>query len=344
MNRHGTAVVSLPSDLEIHITRTFDAPAALVFEAWTTPALIRRWWGFESAPLVVCEMDLRVGGAWRYVTRDADGVELGWHGVCRELDAPHHMVASEVFEPYPDGEALNMLSLIENGNGSTTLSITVLHASRENRDGHVNSGMEPGLQHTLNRLDDLVTAPAEKSIAERYAAISARFTETVLAVPDDGWENPAPCEGWVARDVVRHLVEWMPAFMSDSGGPELPAGPSVDDDPSQAWIVLSDGIQAVLDEPDVSTRIISHPHAGTFPLDQAIGMFFMGDVLLHTWDLARATGLDETLDPVEVAGMLAGMEPLDEMLRASGQYGPRVDVPPDADAQTKLIAFVGRQP
>jgi uncharacterized protein (TIGR03086 family) len=163
-------------------------------------------------------------------------------------------------------------------------------------------------------------------------------------VPEGAWENPAPCEGWVARDIVRHMVEWMPPMLYDGTGIELPTGPSVDDDPAGAWLVLSDGLQAVLDDPDVADRQFSHPRAGDHSLDQAIAMFFLGDVLLHTWDLARATGQDETLLADEVEPMFAGMEPLDEMLRQSGQYGPRVTVPDDADVQTKLIAFIGRQP
>ena len=181
-------------------------------------------------------------------------------------------------------------------------------------------------------------------VAERYRRVAGRFTERANEVPDEAWERPAPCEGWVARDVVRHLVEWIPAFLDASGGPALPVGPSVDDDPAGAWTAMSDGIQALLDDPAVSATLISHPRAGTHRLDDAIAMFFLGDVVIHTWDLARATGLDETLDADIVHDMLVGMEPLDDMLRASGQYGPRVEVPADADEQTRLIAFTGRQP
>ncbi len=90
--------------------------------------------------------------------------------------------------------------------------------------------------------------------------------------------------------------------------------------------------------------MITHPQAGTHRLEDAIAMFFLGDVLVHTWDLARAAGLDETLDQEVVHDMLLGMEPLDEMLRDSGHYGPKVTVPDDADEQTRLIAFTGRQP
>jgi uncharacterized protein (TIGR03086 family) len=180
-------------------------------------------------------------------------------------------------------------------------------------------------------------------IADRYRRVAEAFTERVREVPEDGWERPAPCEGWVARDVVRHLVEWVPAFFRDAGGPAFPVG-SVDDDPLGAWTALNDAIQAVLDDPAASAAPIAHPRAGEHRLDEAIATFVLGDVLVHTWDLARATGLDETLDADEVRRLLDGMEPLDEVLRASGQYGPRIAVPDDADEQTRLIAFTGRRP
>ena len=182
------------------------------------------------------------------------------------------------------------------------------------------------------------------TIAERYRNVAGRFTATVAGVPADAWDNPAPCEGWVARDVVGHLVGWFPPLLKDAAGIDLPSGPPVEADPLGAWTTLSDAVQALLDDPSTETKTFSHALAGTHPLDQAISMFFLGDVLLHTWDLARATGQDERLDPTEVSGMLAGMLPLDDMLRASGQYGPKVPVPDGADEQTRLIAFVGRIP
>jgi uncharacterized protein (TIGR03086 family) len=344
--RHGSATVTLPTDHQILITRVFDAPAEVIFRAWTTPELVRRWWGFETSPLVVCDIDLRVGGTWRYVTRDPDGTELGWHGTFREIAAPHRIVSTEVFEGFPDAEAVNTWELDE-VDGVTTMRVTVTHTSREHRDGHVESGMEGGMQVTLDRLDDLLaTMPGEPSrtIADRYRTVAAAFTARVAGVPEGAWERPAPCAGWVARDVVRHLVEWFPPFLEAGAGIAVPTGPSVDDDPLGAWTTLSDFVQGLLDDPATAERSFSHPRAGDHPLDEAIGMFFLGDVLLHTWDLARATGQDETLDATEVRGALAGMLPLDEMLRASGQYGPRVDVPADADEQTQLIAFIGRQP
>ncbi|MGW0876027.1 TIGR03086 family metal-binding protein [Streptomyces sp. NPDC002740] len=158
------------------------------------------------------------------------------------------------------------------------------------------------------------------------------------------WDNPAPCEGWVARDVVRHLVEWFPAFLKSGTGVELPQGPSVDDDPVAAWTVHCDGVQALLDDPATAGKVLSNPHIGEVPLDQAVDRFYTADVFMHTWDLARASGQEETLDPVRCARMLDGMLPLDDVLRKSGQYGPRVEVPENADVQTRLLAFIGRTP
>lgn len=180
--------------------------------------------------------------------------------------------------------------------------------------------------------------------AAQYARVSDRFGARVDGVPEGAWDAPAPCDGWVARDVVRHLVEWFPPFLATGAGIELASGPSVDEDPAGAWHALDEQIRLLLAEPEVASRTFAHPQAGTHPLDQAISMFFTGDLVIHTWDLARATGQDETIDAEMAVGMLAGMEPIDEMLRASGHYGPRVEVPADADVATRLIAFTGRQP
>jgi uncharacterized protein (TIGR03086 family) len=180
-------------------------------------------------------------------------------------------------------------------------------------------------------------------IADRYRKVAAAFTRTAEQVPDGAWDNPAPCEGWVARDVVRHMVEWMPGLLFSDVGVELPQPPSVDEDPVGAWRVVDAAIQAALDDPEVASReFVTRP--GRFSVENAVGALCLGDVLVHTWDLARATGLDETLDPDEVHRLYEGMEPMDQVLRESGQFGARVDVPADADEQTKLIAFTGRRP
>lgn len=182
------------------------------------------------------------------------------------------------------------------------------------------------------------------SPADDHRRIAAEFTATVVGAAPTAWEQPAPPEGWVARDVVRHLVEWFPAFLQGATGIELPTGPSVDDDPVAAWRTQTDAVQALLDDPVTADREYDLPHIGRMTLGQAVAMIYSGDVFLHRWDLARATGQDERLDAERCAEMLAGMLPMDEALRQSGHYGPKVDVADDADVQTKLLAFIGRTP
>jgi uncharacterized protein (TIGR03086 family) len=180
--------------------------------------------------------------------------------------------------------------------------------------------------------------------ADEHRRIAGEFTETVESTPPAAWDDPAPPEGWVARDVVRHLVEWFPSFLENATDVRLPTGPSVDDDPVGAWRTQTEAVQALLDDPAAAEREYDLPHLGTMTLSQAIDTIYTGDVFLHRWDLARATGQDETLDPEKCAEMLEGMLPMDEVLRQSGHYGAKVDVPDDADVQTRLLAFVGRTP
>jgi len=182
------------------------------------------------------------------------------------------------------------------------------------------------------------------SPAEAHRRVAGEFASTVDAVDPTAWEQPAPPAGWNARDVVRHLTDWLPAFLAGATGIELTPGPSVDDDPSGAWQTQTASVQALLDDPATADRVYDLPHIGSMPLARALDMIYTSDVFMHRWDLARATGLDETLDPEICAEMLAGMEPLDDVLRSSGQYGPRVAVADDADVQTKLLAFIGRTP
>jgi uncharacterized protein YndB with AHSA1/START domain len=159
-NRYGSAVVTLPSDTEILITRDFDAPAELVFKAYTSPALVKRWWGcFETSKWVVCDIDLRVGGTWRYVVREPD-MEVAFHGEYQEIEAPHRLVTTEVYEgaPVPDPDAAGALNIVtlDEVDGVTTLSVLVQCPSQDVRDAIIQSGMESGVQVSYDRLEDLV--------------------------------------------------------------------------------------------------------------------------------------------------------------------------------------------
>jgi uncharacterized protein (TIGR03086 family) len=179
--------------------------------------------------------------------------------------------------------------------------------------------------------------------SDRYRKVSGQFSRRVEAVAADAWDNPAPCEGWVARDVVGHLVEWLPSFFVAPWDIVVPPHPSVSDDPVAAWQVVCAAFQSAFDDPGIAGQE-RDSRMGRSSFEATFDQIGTTDILLHTWDLARSTGLDETLDPHEVHQVLAGMEPYDEVLRQSGQYGPRVPVPDDADEQTRLLAFVGRRP
>lgn len=180
--------------------------------------------------------------------------------------------------------------------------------------------------------------------AADHRAVSGLFGDLARSATPDSWSNQSPVAEWKAHDVVGHLVEWFPAFLESGAGIVLPKGPAAAEDPVGAWEQHAAAVQELLDDPATPNRMLSNPHLGEIPLDQAIANFYTSDVFMHTWDLARATGQSVALDEDRCAAMLAGMEPMDEMLRQSGQYGPKVEVPADASAQDRLMAFIGRDP
>jgi uncharacterized protein (TIGR03086 family) len=181
-------------------------------------------------------------------------------------------------------------------------------------------------------------------IAARYRKVAGGFTERVVAVPVDGWDAPTPNPGWVARDVVDHLVEWIPAFFYGQWGLEQPTFPSAAEDPVAAWHSFDDHIASLLDDPELVGQERDLP-MGRMSFEDAFAMIALSDVLIHTWDLARATGQDDTLDADEIARMVPGISPeVAAAMQSSGHYGPMVPVPPDASDQDKVLAFMGRTP
>jgi uncharacterized protein YndB with AHSA1/START domain len=154
----GTATVTLPTDEQILITREFDAPKHLVYKAFTTPELVRRWWHAKRGEMTVAEIDLRVGGAWRYVAVTPDGTEVGFHGEYREIVPNERIVSTEVYEGAPQSDGpeqgtLNTATFAET-DGRTTLTILVEAPSKEIRDAIIESGMEAGLQDALDLLEE----------------------------------------------------------------------------------------------------------------------------------------------------------------------------------------------
>ena len=186
-------------------------------------------------------------------------------------------------------------------------------------------------------------------IADRFRRVADGLTRTIAAVPDDAWGNPSPCEDWDGRDVVRHLVDWLPGpgFLLGTFGVETRPIPSVDDDPAGAWAAVRDAIQGGLDDPAVAQRVEDCGPPGRLSFEAAVDMTCTTDVLIHTWDLARAAGVDVDLDAAELDRLAAGVDAMppgvDEAMRASGHFGPRIRVAPDADALTRVLAFNGRR-
>ena len=157
MTSSGTATVTLPTDEQILITREFDAPRHLVYRAWTTPELVRRWWTAKRGEMTIAEIDLRVGGTWRYVMIANGGFEVGFHGEYREIVPNERIVSTEVYEGMPDAEALDTLTLTER-DGRTTLTLLVQHTNRADRDAHINSGMEDGMQDAMDLLEQVAVS------------------------------------------------------------------------------------------------------------------------------------------------------------------------------------------
>jgi uncharacterized protein YndB with AHSA1/START domain len=156
MKNTGTLKVVVQGDREILMTRVFDAPRSLVFKALTTPALLMRWFGPHEWSLVECEIDLRVGGAWRFLSRGPNGRTMGMRGTYREIAPPERLQYTETFDDFAHaGEALVMATLVEE-NGRTTLTNLVRSPSREVRDAVLKSGMEHGAAETYDRLAALL--------------------------------------------------------------------------------------------------------------------------------------------------------------------------------------------
>jgi uncharacterized protein YndB with AHSA1/START domain len=151
-----TFKVTTPSDREIVLTRLFDAPRRLVFEAMTKPEHVRRWWGLldDRYSVTTCEIDLRPGGVWRFVGRGPRG-EFAFHGVYREIVAPERLVFTEIFEPFPDVESV-VTSVFTEERARTRLTVTAAYPSLEVRDSVIKSGMEKGAAISYDRLEELV--------------------------------------------------------------------------------------------------------------------------------------------------------------------------------------------
>jgi uncharacterized protein (TIGR03086 family) len=180
-------------------------------------------------------------------------------------------------------------------------------------------------------------------ISDRYARRAEAFVDKVAAVSDDQWSAPSPCEEWTARDVVEHVVSSQGMFLGFVGR-EMGEVPTVDDDPEAAVRAVTGRIRADLDDPELAGETFEG-FMGTQAFEAAVDRFLSADLVIHGWDLARATGQDESI-PDEDLHLLRGSlsEFPEEAMRSPGAFGPEVPVADDASEQDKLLAFLGRRP
>lgn len=178
-------------------------------------------------------------------------------------------------------------------------------------------------------------------VQDRYRQVSNGFDAAVRATSPDQWEAQSPCELWRARDVVGHVVAGHRGVIAAvRGGESAPLG--ADEDPKRAWEGASRGIDEISGDPKAVTKEIDGP-TGKMPAGQIIDRFVTMDLLVHTWDLARAIGANEHLDEDSVAGAYEAVKPMDAMIRRPGVFGPKLEPPAGADLQTEFLYFLGRQ-
>ena len=178
--------------------------------------------------------------------------------------------------------------------------------------------------------------------SERYGRLAETFQATIAAVPADRWESPSPCEGWTARDVVRHVIDAQGMFLGFVGR-ELGDIPSVDEDPLAAWMAASDTVLGNLEDPEVATAEFTG-FAGPSTFEAGADKFLCFDLVVHGWDLARAAGLDYRMPAEEIPRIREVAEGFGPALRSPQAFGPEVEAPPGADEQAELLAFLGREP
>jgi uncharacterized protein (TIGR03086 family) len=180
-----------------------------------------------------------------------------------------------------------------------------------------------------------------EDVADRYRRLSARMTERIAAVPDDGWPRPSPCEGWTALDLVAHLVDVHRRFQSLVGR-DLVEHPPVENDPLGAWQVVRDQMQADLEDPARRDQEYDG-RLGRSTFGRSVDGFVCFDLVVHGWDLARATGQDETLEPQDVERVSGMVEAMGEVMRSNKVIADPVEPAPDASDQDRLLAALGRR-
>ena len=179
-------------------------------------------------------------------------------------------------------------------------------------------------------------------VSDRYGRLAEAFQATIAAVPPDRWESPSPCQGWTARDVVRHVIDGQGMFLGFVGR-KLGDIPSVDEDPLAAWLAASDIVLGNLEDPEVAAAEYKG-FSGPSTFEAGVNQFLCFDLVVHAWDLARAAGFDHRMPAEEIPKIRATAEGFGPAMRSPQAFGPEIEPPPGADEQARLLAFLGREP
>jgi uncharacterized protein (TIGR03086 family) len=340
-----TTTVEPVGDRTVRIVRAFRAPRRLVWDAHTRPDLLKRWLGPADWPLTECEIDLRPGGGLRQVSRGPDGTEMVMRGTYTHVDPPSRLVATIAFDDdWTGGETTNTW-IFDEVAGVTTVTLIVDYASPESRDGALATGMAEGMGEGYRRLDALASVLTD--VADRYRRRADRFGELVAAVDPATWDAPSPCAEWRARDVVGHIVDMHDVML----GPCQPSPrPSIEEDPPGAYRAARADVETILADPAVALAERDTPMGRMTVAEHVDGVVSI-DLVLHGWDLARAAGLDDAIDPDELDRLWPGIEQIPDEMRIPDHFGPgvvvfgpEVAVPPDAPLQDRLLGKLGRDP
>lgn len=180
-----------------------------------------------------------------------------------------------------------------------------------------------------------------EEVVERYTKLADQFGERVEATPDEAWDRPAPCEGWTARDVLKHVTDSQRRGAWQLSGNEGDPPPASTEDPKALWRESYAAFKEAMAQPGAMAKQVTGP-MGPMPAEMIVGRFLATDVLVHTWDLARAVGGDEKLDADAVSQAYKGLQPMDAMIRQPGVFGAKVEPAADADEQEQFLNFLGR--
>lgn len=180
----------------------------------------------------------------------------------------------------------------------------------------------------------------DETISDRYRRLAEGLTTAISAVPSDKWDVASPCEGWSVRDVVQHILDTQKGSL-EPVGLSISGGPSVDDDPVAAWGHVREKMQDILDDP-TRANLEYDGHFGKTDLASSIGSFYSLDLIVHAWDIAHPTGVDDTISSEDLDFVETFITQMGDNIRLDGVCGPAIEVPADADRQTKVLAQLGR--